>query len=389
MISVDNFYWALYENLLKPVGLDCWYYYPWGTKNFLSKNEWKPYSSQSDLNHVLFHFDQEPLWENSLGTAYELGSGMHAAWSALKVKLLANSEHSTIKNNMCRDRHMLDWYFFYHGFAALDWYRDAQYIHSQHPIQHAFVSLNHITTEHRSYRISMLARLIKLDIAHLGQISFHADLDSIMKELHNPNSMLSAASANLAAEIITQDLKLPWSVDSVPIDGNLSARFGASEYRLWQQSLVHLVNETVFYAPKLHLTEKIFKPIVAGRPFILAAAPGNLAYLRSYGFQTFDKWIDESYDTITDPDCRLDAIANQLAQIAKLSQPALQELYAEMRPVLEFNRNHFFNDFKHRIVAELVDNFDGCIRIWNNGRVDDRSIAVHPDLDRVKKILMQ
>ena len=39
MISVDNFYWVLYENLLKPVGLDAWYFYPWGTQDRFSAYE--------------------------------------------------------------------------------------------------------------------------------------------------------------------------------------------------------------------------------------------------------------------------------------------------------------------------------------------------------------
>jgi hypothetical protein len=38
---------------------------------------------------------------------------------------------------------------------------------------------------------------------------------------------------------------------------------------------------------------------------MLLAAPGNLAYLKSYGFKTFDSVIDESYDTIQDNDLAL------------------------------------------------------------------------------------
>ena len=45
--------------------------------------------------------------------------------------------------------------------------------------------------------------------------------------------------------------------------------------------LFHIVTETIFYDNKLHFTEKVFKPIVARRPFFLVGAPGNLAYLKS------------------------------------------------------------------------------------------------------------
>ena len=181
---------------------------------------------------------------------------------------------------------------------------------------------------------------------------------------------------------------LPWRVDDVPINGDLSARFGHREYRLWQSSLWHVVNETVFYEPKLHLTEKIFKPIVAQRPFILVAAPGNLAYLRSYGFQTFERWIDESYDDLQDPDQRLDAIANEIERFAHMSLGELHDVHQDMMSVLDYNKKHFFGEFRKIIVGELVDNFDQCIRIWNNGRIDGRDVPLPADLKSVKKLLL-
>jgi hypothetical protein len=149
-----------------------------------------------------------------------------------------------------------------------------------------------------------------------------------------------------------------------------------------------VVNETVFYQSKLHLTEKIFKPIVAQRPFILVAASGNLAYIRSYGFQTFSSWIDESYDEIPDPDERLDAIANEISRFAAMSISELNNIRRDMQSVLTFNKQHFFGEFRNLIVNELVDNFDQCIRIWNNGRMDSRELPLHPDLDGVKRILL-
>jgi hypothetical protein len=180
----------------------------------------------------------------------------------------------------------------------------------------------------------------------------------------------------------------PWKLDEITVDGNLSAHFGHREYQLWQSSLLHVVNETVFYQPKLHLTEKIFKPIVAQRPFILVAAPGNLKYLKNYGFQTFGPWIDESYDDILDPDLRLDAVAKEIEKFARMSLPELRNIHQDMQAVLAFNKKHFFGEFRQIIVNELVDNFDQCIRIWNNGRVDGRELPLHPNLAQVKKVLL-
>jgi hypothetical protein len=386
MISVDNFYWVLYENLLRPLKIDARYYYPFGTQDNLSIHEFEALSYRCQLNHVLF-YDQEPIWMNSLGEKYI--SGIGTEWSHYKwVKILANSEHSYVKKQLCKKNYMLDWYFFYHGFAALDWYRDAQYIRQDHYISNAFISCNHIIAHNRSYRIALLARLIHRDIVRRGLISWHPEHNATMQEIENPYNFLSDQSRMLCRDVFQDRVDLPWRIDNTIINGHLSAHFGHQEYRLWQHSLLHVINETVFYQSKLHLTEKIFKPIVAQRPFILVAAPGNLAYLRSYGFQTFAPWIDESYDDIQDPDQRLDAVANEVAKFAAMSVPELRRIHQDMQSVLAYNKRHFFNEFRDIIVNELVDNFDQCIRIWNNGRVDGRELPLHPDLDQVKKILL-
>jgi len=139
----------------------------------------------------------------------------------------------------------------------------------------------------------------------------------------------------------------------------------------------HVVTETVYFLPKLHLTEKVFKPIVAKRPFILVAAPGNLAYLKSYGFKTFDRWIDESYDQETDNYLRIEMITAEIKKLCELSPAALQQMYQEMQEVLEYNFDYFYNGFKGVLVNELVDNFGGILSQINNGRVPGNHSKYH------------
>ena len=76
--------------------------------------------------------------------------------------------------------------------------------------------------------------------------------------------------------------------------------FVLSAVRETQESFLYVVTETCYWERKCHLTEKIFKPIVSRMPFILVGPAHNLKYLRSYGFETFGRWIDESYDQEVD-----------------------------------------------------------------------------------------
>jgi hypothetical protein len=208
-------------------------------------------------------------------------------------------------------------------------------------------------------------------------------------ELEDPWTKLSNREKSMIKQTLIDHATLPIILDSANVTGNFSAKFGHQEFDLWQQSLWHVVNETVFYDPKLHLTEKIFKPIVALRPFVLVAAPGNLAYLKSYGFKTFDQWIDESYDNEHDPEVRLDMIAEEITKLCAMSKQQLQQMHRDMLPVLIHNKQHFFGQFREIIVNELVENFDGCVRVWNNGRVDDRHLPLHPDLAWAKSVLLR
>jgi hypothetical protein len=249
--------------------------------------------------------------------------------------------------------------------------------------------LNRLHVNDRSYRLNLIARLAQQELLSHGHVSLHLEINdhgSWMQELENPNTKLSLP----AQELIKQYIQDPLIVDRQNISGHASADFGHQEFELWKSGLWHIVTETVFYYNKLHLTEKIFKPIVAQRPFMLAAAPGNLAYLKSYGFKTFDSWIDESYDTIEDPDQRLQAIVDQTHKLCAMSDSELRQMHKEMQPVLEHNFNHLWTTFRHHIVDELVNNFETCVRLWNNGRIDGKELPLHDiDLARVKESLLR
>lgn len=384
MVSVENFYWILYENLAKPVGLDCWYYFPFGTLDNLSRMEFQPKRPKNE-HHILFHFDQEPIPELGLGRHYDASQ---LAWSDRLCRILANSEQSALKKNLCRERNMLDWYYFYHGFAALDWFADCQYIQDCTVPRAVFNSYSRLVRHKRSYRMALTARLLDRGIDQFGDISFHGTGQHCLDEIADVHTELSAQDRDLVRRRLCTT-PLPLILDQIDLSGAGSAHCGVHEYRLWQNALWHVVNETVFYDAKLHLTEKVFRPIVCSRPFMLAAAPGNLAYLRRYGFRTFDQWIDESYDHEIDHAQRLNKIVDELVKLCCLSRSELHDMYRDMQDTLAYNKQHFFGDFRRIIVDELVDNFDQCLRQWNHARVDGRHLPNHSALRTVKQILMQ
>lgn len=393
MFSIENFYYILHSHLLKPLDILDVVYCKFGSvsQDDLWYGRYLPYRGthydcilQKILQKVpmCYFFDQEPINEKSINEC-EITNLVG------NFKILVNSEQSALKKQILKENHYLDWYYFFHGFAALDWYRDSQYFDQDIDWTRPYISLNRLHTNDRSYRLNLVARLAEQQLLDHGHVSLHLDhteFGTWQQELTSPDTRLSAA----ACELIAQHLGQSMTLDCETSTGSLSADFGHQEFELWKSGLWHIVTETVFYHSKLHLTEKIFKPIVAQRPFMLAAAPGNLAYLKSYGFQTFDHWIDESYDTIQDPDQRLQAIVDQTSRLCAMSDSELQQMHQEMQPVLDHNFNHLWTTFRHCIVDELVNNFERSVRLWNNGRIDGKELPLqNVDLARVKEILLR
>ena len=388
MFSIENFYYILHQNLLKPLNLQDAMFMKFGSvdpKDFCmgrySTSQYR-YGKRSSMENSCYYFDQEPIHAASVDNLFIFSSSK-------LLQILANSEISNVKKTVCQELNYQDWYYFFHGFAALDWYQDAQYFDQNIDWDRPYITLNRLHTNDRSYRLNLVARLADQKLLDQGHVSLHlghTEYGTWQQELTNPNTRLSVDACNM----IAQHLDRPLTLDCETSTGSLSADFGHREFELWKSGLWHIVTETVFYHDKLHLTEKIFKPIVAQRPFMLAAAPGNLAYLKSYGFQTFDRWIDESYDTIADPDLRLQAIVDQTSRLCAMSDAELQQMHQEMQSVLEHNFRHMWTTFRHHIVNELVNNFERSVKLWNHGRMDEKELPLQNiDLARVKQILLR
>ena len=390
MFSIENFYYLLYHHLLKPLGIKDGMFTKFGSSDFKDFCVSR-YATSCFLDifrlpkeNFCFYFDQEPLHADT-----DSINRLIPFTPSVRCRILANSEVSALKNHICKENNYQDWYYFFHGFAALGWYRDSKYFDQDIDWNRPYISLNRLHVNDRSYRLNLVARLAEHKLLDQGHVSLHlgnTEYQSWQQELKNPNTKLSRD----ACQLIIKNCKHPLTLDKTDSTGNMSADFGHQEFELWKSGLWHIVTETVFYHDKLHLTEKIFKPIVSQRPFMLAAAPGNLAYLKSYGFRTFDQWIDESYDKIQDHDCRLQAIVDQTQRICAMSHVELRQMHQDMQSVLLHNFSHFFLGFKHQIVDELVDNFECALKLCNQGRVDGRELPLQNiNFDHVKQILLQ
>lgn len=81
----------------------------------------------------------------------------------------------------------------------------------------------------------------------------------------------------------------------------------------------NIVFETLFDADGsggAFLSEKTFKPIKHGQPFVVAGCAGTLQVLRDMGYRVFDSVIDNTYDTIRNNTDRWIALRTVIESIA-------------------------------------------------------------------------
>jgi hypothetical protein len=100
-----------------------------------------------------------------------------------------------------------------------------------------------------------------------------------------------------------------------------------------------LVTETVFDYPYSFRTEKIWKPIAIGHPFVVVANLGYYRDLHDLGFRTFGHVIDESFDKIENNQDRLNSI---ITVVKDLCQQDLSGFITETREICKYNQQHLF-----------------------------------------------
>lgn len=87
---------------------------------------------------------------------------------------------------------------------------------------------------------------------------------------------------------------------------------------LYHNSYCHLVLETLFDVDQsggTFLTEKTYKCIKFGQPFVIIGPVGSLEVLRASGYRIFDHMIDNNYDRIVDNTERWWAVRKTISDI--------------------------------------------------------------------------
>jgi hypothetical protein len=131
---------------------------------------------------------------------------------------------------------------------------------------------------------------------------------------------------------------------------------GPGNEMFYSKSFASFVNETyIDENGDAFLTEKAFKPISYGHPFLLFSSAGAIGKLKQLGFETFSDIFDESYDDIASPQQRFEFLLREMFRICQMRLTDLQEMYYNAIPRLEHNQHLFRQDLVEKFDKELSE----------------------------------
>lgn len=305
--------------------------------------------NNQQVNYTFF-YDQEPIHPDMHLPLFESLVRRNEDIEVKHCAIITSEKNSEFVKQVCSQFNLNAYYYFFHGWAALDWFRgyNRSYLIPDpvdRIITKSFISPNRIIGGKRQHRVDLMYHLLERSVKN-AWISFPAVCPAEklhISQIAKPNQCATFLKANL-----------PWNFpneENHPMDSCWLSLFDECS-----ESLAYVITETVATGRRHHLTEKTFKPICLGMPFVMVGTAGSLKYLREYGFRTFEGIWDESYDLEVDDDKRLVMIADLLARLDSVGASIRQEMFESAIPIIKHNYNHFYSGgFESILWKELRD----------------------------------
>ena len=204
----------------------------------------------------------------------------------------------------------------------------------------------------RHHRVQLILNLIKHNIFDRGLISLS---ELVYKTPEDANVEHVDFLKNNAPFVISEGCDLFF---------NMCCNITKEDY---EKTFISMVTETLVDEGTLFISEKIWKPIMVGHPFIVFGNLGTLKFLKSMGYRTFDKWISEEYDNEPDSGKRCNMITEELVKLSTKTVEELKLIRSEMNEVCDYNQKWYKKLYDEKygsidINGDLTKIFE---EVWN------------------------
>ena len=222
--------------------------------------------------------------------------------------------------------------------------------------KYKFLSLN---KRPRPHRFLLTAWLESLQLAHHGYISWPLTHSRTLDELAtNP---LYSCGLKFFPIMERHVRNINRITGSYPDADTFSGADWLSSAPLYNDVDFEIVNETHHQniGDNIFLTEKTFRAIYMGVPFIICGNPGSLELLRMLGYKTFPSVFDEEYDEIMSPVLAIHHVAMEVRQHAIANLPFSGFAHDEILQATNHNQQLFLSKRHAQNIFEVIQNSHG------------------------------
>lgn len=106
----------------------------------------------------------------------------------------------------------------------------------------------------------------------------------------------------------------------------------------FEKTFMSVVTESNVGTNTIYFSEKTIRVLLTKHPFILISSQNSLKKLKEFGFKTFSKWWDESYDECEHFIDRIDKVTQVIKSIKKKTKKELIQIRQEMEEILLHNQ---------------------------------------------------
>ena len=192
------------------------------------------------------------------------------------------------------------------------------------PIKFDYLYLNYNRKPHR-HRIELVNLLETSGLIDYGCVSLGNSARTVNDQHANYKEY--------GADDVVGDVGIPNDIYSL------------GQLEIWNKSFINVVSETQYeYSTNVFLSEKIFKPIIGLRPFVINGSPGIYRMLKKAGFDCFEDLfpVDLLSDENFNNSWKFNNHKHIIEALMKFKDTNLLEIYNQLRPRLLYNRKLFY-----------------------------------------------
>ena len=255
---------------------------------------------------------------------------------------LSTTCYQFISGNTAADN--IPGFHYFPDHELLYWHRNRQTVPDPINLTSRTYDFTLLSRTHKWWRATVVADLHRRNLLDRSQWSYNT-VNIGDQEDHNPIEI--DYFDGLRSDVKTFLAEAPYTCDFHNTDDHNNHHMIVPAH--YSDSYCNIVLETHFDADGsggAFLTEKTFKPIKHGQPFVIVGPPGTLQALRDLGYRTFDHAIDNSYDLETNNTQRWIRVRHAIEQI---KQQNLEQWFLSCLDDIKHNQQLFLSSKYNRL----------------------------------------